>query len=569
MSPQTIDSNIQLASLPLPAFWSVLDNARKIPLADLILHVQSRQEEREESGIKSAVIDTLQARAHRLRGERRECIRLLKLALPVLESRGARDFAVTGYLEQSHAEIDWGDYGAAIASLESAETLIEQGVDRILAARVKAALGRIYSRIGNHHTAMRLILAAREDARKAGALNLAATWSINLSAAATRAWEASALAGDTHPQWIDESGRYLDDAANYVSLGADDPLLGPLIDTNRACLMTFRGLPQKAIPLHAACDAYLTEHAIDALISSNRVDWAKALIAAGQLEDAKSIAESVVARANRGGHLYAQSEAMRLMADLHEARGDSKGALAALRQHNALAARVAAIEALQRADALQVRLETQRVKAEAEATEARNTQLRELNSRLSQQEAELRALSEQDHLTGVANRRRFDARLEVLLAAGVSGDARGSIAVGLIDIDHFKQVNDTFSHAAGDAVLVAVAEALCTSLRQHDLAARLGGDEFAFIAAETDAASARDIAARVAKHLKDRRTGPLPGANQPTLSIGIALARSGDSPACLLQRADAALYRVKRRGRDGIEVDGTGESTAADQRPSE
>ncbi len=531
-----------------------LDSLRRVPLADLIAHTAARPAV-VDSALKDAALQVFVARDHRLKGAHQECLQLLDRALPVLISSDARNFAVTGYLEQSHAEIDWGDYGAAIASLERAEQLIEQGVDSALAARVKAALGRIYSRIGNHQTAIRLLFAARNEAESLGTLNLAATWSINLSVASMRAWEASKLAGEESPHWLDDAMSFLDDAARFRAQGADDEMLGPLIDTNRACILTFRGAPEQAIALHAACDAFLAEHRVDALISSNRVDWAKALIAAGQLDQAKVIAESVVARARQGGHLFAQSEAMRLMADLFEARGDAKAALAALREHHSLSARVAAIEALQRADALQLRLETQRVKAEAEAAEARNAQLRALNARLSQQEAELRVLSEHDHLTGVANRRRFEARLDAMLAAHGQNDSIPTFAMGVIDIDHFKQINDLHSHAAGDAALCAVAQALKACLRQHDLPARLGGDEFAFIADETDAAGARDIGLRIAMHLQTLQIPKLPDPHGITLSIGIATAKPEDTREAMLARADRALYDVKRQGRNGVMVE--------------
>lgn len=545
----TVATSAGLDALADGDLWRVLDSARRVPLAALIAEADARRS-RQPSELLDAVLDTLHAREARLHGSRRACIERLAHAQPVLERLGARDFAVTACLERSHAEIDWGDYGAAIASLEDAQRLVAVGVDAALTARVKSALGRIYSRIGNHQTAIRLIRAARDEAQAQGMLNLAATWSVNLAVAAMRAWEADRLAGGDSPAFLDQADAFLGEARGFVSMGADDSLLGPLIETNGACVMTFRGRPDLAIPLHAACDDFLRERRLDALICSNRVDWAKALIAARRFAEARELAAWVVARAEEGGQLFALTEAMRLLADLHEAQGDAPAALAALRRHQSLAARVSALEALQRADALQVRIETERVKAEAASALAHNARLQALNTQLSKQEVELRELAERDHLTGAANRRHFEATLDLLLGA-----PSPRLALGLVDIDHFKAINDRHSHAAGDAVLRVVASVLSQVLRQGDTVARIGGDEFAFIARDVDGRAMHDAAKRIGPALGGAAIPGFPAVGPVTLSIGIAAARQGDERARLVARADRALYAVKRAGRDGVALD--------------
>ncbi|MCU7727299.1 GGDEF domain-containing protein [Actinoplanes sp. KI2] len=146
-----------------------------------------------------------------------------------------------------------------------------------------------------------------------------------------------------------------------------------------------------------------------------------------------------------------------------------------------------------------------------------------------------------DALTGVANRGAFD--LAVQQAQQHPADL---ITVLLVDTDKFKQINDTAGHAAGDAALRAIATALSAQLRDADLLARVGGDEFAALLPGVDAAGAIGIAQRMAEAV--RRLPDCPA----TVSIGVAVGYAGDLPEAM-RRADQAMYRVKRRGGDGVE----------------
>ncbi len=150
-----------------------------------------------------------------------------------------------------------------------------------------------------------------------------------------------------------------------------------------------------------------------------------------------------------------------------------------------------------------------------------------------------------DPLTGLANRAQFSLRVEAALARENTAPA-----VMFLDLDDFKGVNDTLGHAAGDALLVAVAERLRSSLRDDDLAARLGGDEFAVLlehapsAVEAERAAERVMGALVAALTVEQR------AVRVRASIGVALASSGaGSAAELLRNADLAMYTAKAGGR--------------------
>ncbi len=153
----------------------------------------------------------------------------------------------------------------------------------------------------------------------------------------------------------------------------------------------------------------------------------------------------------------------------------------------------------------------------------------------------LERLSLEDPLTGLANRRRWDVELDVACAeAGASGQP---VAVVVIDIDHFKQVNDRHGHAGGDAALREVARLLIRRVRSGDLVARLGGDELAVLMPGSDA----DRAVELAEALRVAVSGLVPPGFDPgelTLSLGVA-AGSGPTPTELMHRADERLYAAK------------------------
>ncbi len=163
-------------------------------------------------------------------------------------------------------------------------------------------------------------------------------------------------------------------------------------------------------------------------------------------------------------------------------------------------------------------------------------------------------LSSRDALTGLANRRTF----ELALAREVDRVARsGEPALLLmVDIDHFKRVNDRHGHAAGDLVIRAVAQALTDSVRPMDLAARIGGEEFAVLLPNCPAAFGPQVAARVRLHVA-RTEVALPPEGQRlsvTVSVGGAFAPQWvrSTPGIWLQRADLQLYRAKGEGRDRV-----------------
>jgi diguanylate cyclase (GGDEF)-like protein len=166
-------------------------------------------------------------------------------------------------------------------------------------------------------------------------------------------------------------------------------------------------------------------------------------------------------------------------------------------------------------------------------------------------EAERRAQT--DPLTGVLNRRSLIERLD---AACTRAKARGlPIALLFIDLDHFKQINDTFGHQAGDACLRAIIDPIHVELRQSDVIGRYGGEEFVVILSSADAAAATPIAQRIVERVADVRVQGFGDPISVTCSIGIAASDTlGIWGEPLLAQADAAVYVAKRSGRNQIHL---------------
>ncbi|MGY1722056.1 diguanylate cyclase [Blastococcus sp. SYSU DS0533] len=249
----------------------------------------------------------------------------------------------------------------------------------------------------------------------------------------------------------------------------------------------------------------------------------------GHLAQAQETLDECVRRCERHGLTSIRVRARREQAELHAAEGDFR---AAYQEHRLYCDELMELQSAERdarARALQAMYET---------TEARR------------QSRRYRELSLRDPLTGLYNRRYVDDELPRLLAAHP-----GEVTVALLDLDHFKRINDTCSHEVGDRVLRAVADLLqehCPrgSTPGGSFVARLGGEEFVLVLTGTDPATAvRHVEAvrrAIGAHPWDELTGGLP------VTVSIGTAHGGGTPADALGRADAALYAAKRQGRDRV-----------------
>lgn len=171
-------------------------------------------------------------------------------------------------------------------------------------------------------------------------------------------------------------------------------------------------------------------------------------------------------------------------------------------------------------------------------------------ARYREQYVDMHQIAHTDPLTRIANRRLMQDLLEK--NCEVARTEKTSFAVLLIDLDHFKRINDLYGHSVGDQVLREVASLLQGVLRQDQSLARWGGEEFMVLAPKTDMHQAQELAKRIAGSLASTK---VVGQFEVSASIGLATYREGDTSDTVVRRADAAMYRAKASGRNRVEVE--------------
>ncbi len=301
--------------------------------------------------------------------------------------------------------------------------------------------------------------------------------------------------------------------------------------------------------------------------------WLKArcLLAQGDVAGARAVAESTLQQRRErqlGDQPHELMELHRVLADACERSGDAVAALAYMREAHAQYEKLVGHSARARYIALQVSHElaqAQRARAAAEdsrrSAEDDRHRLAELNEALQAQVAEtemlhakLREQALRDPLTGLHNRRYlFEVAPQLLELARRQSK---TLCVVLLDLDHFKLLNDTCGHAAGDLVLKRFSDLLTQMLRKSDVVSRHGGEEFVALMPETDAETAQGVLQRLLEAFRAQQS-ELGRRRLPrsSFSAGIAVfPRHGHTLEQLLSRADRGLYAAKNQGRARIEL---------------
>ncbi|MCR6673903.1 GGDEF domain-containing protein [Devosia ginsengisoli] len=249
---------------------------------------------------------------------------------------------------------------------------------------------------------------------------------------------------------------------------------------------------------------------------------AELLTHSGQLAEALALSEEAVALAADNANADHKANTIRRLAEVHEALGNFEQALGLYKQFHTAYQRQMGDVTRRRAQLVEMQLQTRKLQARAAVFEEQ---------------------AGQDALTGLPNRRRFDAAIEEL---------RGSrFCLGILDLDHFKAVNDSYSHLVGDAVLRRAAE-LLNGLGWGMQAFRLGGEEFALLFADLDIEPAAAVAEAVREAFSRADWSDLGPGLRVTASIGLAVAGRGMEQAELMAIADRRLYRAKAQGRDRL-----------------
>lgn len=193
---------------------------------------------------------------------------------------------------------------------------------------------------------------------------------------------------------------------------------------------------------------------------------------------------------------------------------------------------------------------TQAFKRMSQALSDQYTELKNSHATITRQARSLEKLSYTDPLTGLYNRRHFDEQLNECWTSAIADD--GDLSLILLDIDHFKQVNDTYSHQVGDEVLEVVARELQQVVRGQDILARYGGEELVLLMPETHRDQAKEIGVRMRQKIEQFDWGKLAIGLAVTASVGVASKTSDTTALSLLKRADQQLYKAKDAGRNRV-----------------
>jgi diguanylate cyclase (GGDEF)-like protein len=200
-------------------------------------------------------------------------------------------------------------------------------------------------------------------------------------------------------------------------------------------------------------------------------------------------------------------------------------------------------------------LEAREARRHSELLNAKNRQLAEAHTELERRaneletlHAQLREQAERDPLTGVHNRRYLARALERL----THERAAGQLSLAVLDVDHFKTINDSFGHAAGDEVLIRIARLLCDHLRESDSIIRSGGEEFIILMPRTAALAATACCERIRRAVNTEAWSSVADGLNVTTSLGVATTDCPNDLEAVIRLADERLYEAKRNGRDRV-----------------
>jgi diguanylate cyclase (GGDEF)-like protein len=544
------------------------------------------------SSTKNERVDLLLALAERLRvcdGERTQAL-----------LREARDLAhAAGYPEgQAFSLAELSRHAMSVSNLDETARLCFEALELLKGrpncsalASVHLQLGWMYDYLGDYSAAMDWGLKGLEIARGLSR----ETGGVALTRIHARLLD---LIGCIHSQMEDHDAatQYHAEAMAVVD-PASDLYTRAAILNNRAMTLLYAGDLEGALETGTQCLETGRALGMDRQVSNYADTVGEVLMAMNRLSQAdevlrealeislkqpldisqgyilKNLGRVCMLRGNQeaaAGYLQQATELMeklnvrgelalchQLMSEVRERQGNPTRALEHFKTFYALREATSGRESARRLAALKTTYDIQLAQRDAEIERLRNVELQAEIEERKRIQAVLEKLATVDIMTGLFNRRHFF----VLAEREVERALRYShpLALMMVDIDHFKRVNDTLGHVAGDQVLVAIGQAIQGSLREVDIAGRYGGEEFAILLPETPVENATRAAERLRAAIAAMAVDTDNGRVSVTASVGVSGLWENSQNctrelAAMLDRADRALYGAKRAGRNATHV---------------
>ncbi|MFT3665963.1 diguanylate cyclase domain-containing protein [Piscinibacter sp.] len=475
-------------------------------------------------------------------GRLEEAVQFGRAALPEVDLAQRPEWSIELRNTLTQACNETGLTGEALAcALEALQRARTLGSPRLLSWSLNR-LGCTYEAIGNFDRALEHLHEAVDVAQECGENEPRFAAHMNMAVTLMQRIRSGGRDGD-------DAGRESDARRALQAVRSASALCGEHPHQRMYCCGVECGALLEAGELDAMRDAVERYRALAQRSGMHTFAWmallyeAEWLIATGAAEQACALLDERIDEADLRGRANQLRRLLDMRHRAHKARGAAEPALAAAEALLALERR----EARERQDAhnraLLRELEVQNARHEAQ-------RLRRRAGELEARAAAAAKAALEDSLTGLANRRALDLRLAELLPVDGAGPPR-SLHVAMIDIDHFKAINDNHGHAAGDGVLRELARLLRESTRAGDLVARCGGEEFVLVLTGSETA-ADEVCERLRLRVAHHDWAAIVPGLRVTVSIGLARAGAGEDAHALCVRADAALYAAKRGGRNRL-----------------
>ncbi|MBH9579719.1 GGDEF domain-containing protein [Inhella proteolytica] len=505
------------------------------------------------------------ARAYARLGRPQDCVRVASEAVHLLERQEA-----LGPLCEARCNLS-----LAYSLLSLGREALEQALSALnLARRLQdperegwalARLGNAYAALDNPAQARETTQLAREIALQHGLPELDFACLNNQAFFTLYEYEELVIDGETEQAVVVQAmAQLLSEQAVACAQAQGNPYRIALALSNLVEALLQGQDWDRAAPLIEYLDQTAQEHEFAGLAISTRLH--RAVLARGRGQHAEAIAAAESLLQLRGDAILPrlQRRALRLLYECHKTAGAHEAALAdleALMRAERLAIRTVQLAQTEvlliRQEVDQAMARAEHARADAERERERVLALEREHEALREQLARSDRAAREDVLTRLANRRHAEQALPLMWEQTPSPDT--PFAVAMLDIDHFKRVNDQFGHAVGDAVLRELAQLLRQRLRSADLLARWGGEEFLIGLVGPPARDAEAVLERLRSAVMEHPWERVHGGLRLTISIGLALRGVGngapaEEPRELVQAADIALYQAKHAGRNRLRL---------------